>query len=108
MNAVTLHPARRSLTSVCACGALTNPQPSGYEIGMAKETRWDRKSEARVRRAVLNNPSCPSAQDRLDLKAKAAADQYEQDGWERGAGPYDEGWRDPRCPEAARALATTI
>lgn len=80
-----------SLTSVCACSALANPQSSGYEVGMAKETRWDRKSEARVRRAVLNNPRCPSAQDRLDLKAKAAADQHERDDWERGVGLYDEG-----------------
>jgi hypothetical protein len=57
---------------------------------MGKETWWDPKSEARVRRAVVNNPKCPSAQDRLGLKAKAAADQHERDDWEREVGLYDE------------------
>src|SRR4051794_10282879 len=47
------------------------------------KARWDRRSEARVSRAVVANPQSPSAQDRLDLKAKAAADQYERDAWER-------------------------
>jgi hypothetical protein len=58
---------------------------------MAKETRWDRKSEARVGRAVINNPQSPSARDQLDRKARAAVDQHERDDWGRGVGLYDEG-----------------
>lgn len=60
-------------------------------VDLCTEKRWDRKSEARVSRVVVNNPQSSSARDRLDLKAKAAADRHERDDWERGIGLYDEG-----------------
>src|SRR4051812_22574297 len=82
-------------TSVCARSVLANLRPSSHEGGMVKETRWDRKSDTWATRAAVKNAQSTRAQDRLGLRAKAAADRHERDAWEREVGLFGEG-RSPR------------